>query len=110
MGAGCRWRWLLPSWSSLKKKCSEVVAAAGSAVNGHAHLSSLHHVFFLLQKLLEVFKEYAFLWQQDVNQTFEDFLSGLLTPNPLRTATAARADKQAPQPPAQTDRSSQASR
>ncbi|XP_070202269.1 uncharacterized protein [Littorina saxatilis] len=63
------------------------------------------------KKLLEVFKEYAFLWQQDVNQTFQDFLNGLKTPNPLRVATAAKVDKQhVPQPPVQTDRSSQASR
>ncbi|KAK7479591.1 hypothetical protein BaRGS_00029140 [Batillaria attramentaria] len=59
------------------------------------------------KKLLDVFKEYSFLWQQDVNQTFEDFLCGMLTPNPLRSATQARAEKQAPPP--QTDRSSQAS-
>ena len=70
----------------------------------------LHFSLCCFQKLLDVFKEYAFLWQQDVNQTFEEFLSGLLTPNPLRSATAARTEKQAPPLPIQTDRSSQASR
>ncbi|XP_076457719.1 uncharacterized protein LOC143291635 isoform X3 [Babylonia areolata] len=63
------------------------------------------------KKLLDEFKEYAFLWQQDVNQTFEDFLNGRLTPNPLRSTRVTRIDKQqVPQPPIQTDRSSQASR
>ncbi|XP_071095883.1 uncharacterized protein [Haliotis cracherodii] len=38
------------------------------------------------KKLLEVFRDYAFLWLQDVNQTFEDFLRGNLSPNPLRSA------------------------
>ncbi|KAK6172547.1 hypothetical protein SNE40_016179 [Patella caerulea] len=37
------------------------------------------------KKLLEVFKDYSFLWLRDVNETFEEFLQGIMTPNPLRT-------------------------
>jgi hypothetical protein len=61
-----------------------------------------------VQKLLDVFKEYSFLWQQDVNQTFENFLNGVLTPNPLRSAKTN--NKPVEQTHQQTDRSSQASR
>ncbi|KAH9514965.1 hypothetical protein Btru_021540, partial [Bulinus truncatus] len=42
------------------------------------------------KQLLEVFKEYSFLWQQDVNQTFSDFLDGVLRPNPIRERSAPR--------------------
>lgn len=44
-----------------------------------------------LQKLLEIFSDYAFLWLQDVNITFEEFLRGNLTPNPLRSPNRALA-------------------
>ncbi|XP_053409232.1 uncharacterized protein LOC123561373 isoform X4 [Mercenaria mercenaria] len=37
------------------------------------------------KKLLEIFSDYAFLWLQDVNITFDEFLRGNLTPNPLRS-------------------------
>lgn len=37
------------------------------------------------QKLIEIFGDYAFLWLQDVNLTFEEFLRGKLSPNPLRS-------------------------
>jgi len=35
---------------------------------------------FSIQELYELFKDYAFLWQQDVNQTFEEFLNGNVSP------------------------------
>ncbi|GFO25145.1 dynein beta chain, ciliary-like, partial [Plakobranchus ocellatus] len=70
------------------------------------------------KKLLEVFKEYAFLWQQDVSQTFEDFLQGYITPNPLRSRSATQhtgqkqdaAQSAGPLLAGKSDRSSQASR
>ncbi|GFS27875.1 dynein beta chain, flagellar outer arm [Elysia marginata] len=71
------------------------------------------------KKLLEVFKEYAFLWQQDVSQTFEDFLQGYITPNPLRSRSATQRTTGQKQELVQSaggllagksDRSSQASR
>ncbi|KAL5020323.1 hypothetical protein ScPMuIL_003215 [Solemya velum] len=37
------------------------------------------------KKLLEVFGDYSFLWLQDVIFTFEEFLRGKITPNPLRS-------------------------
>ncbi|XP_052258855.1 uncharacterized protein LOC127863384 isoform X2 [Dreissena polymorpha] len=43
------------------------------------------------KKLLEIFSDYAFLWLQDVNITFEEFLRGNLTPNPLRSPNRALA-------------------
>ena len=43
------------------------------------------------QKLLEIFSDYAFLWLQDVNITFDEFLRGNLTPNPLRSPYRTRA-------------------
>eukprot|EP00057_Strongylocentrotus_purpuratus_P006394 XP_011660868.1 PREDICTED: dynein beta chain, flagellar outer arm [Strongylocentrotus purpuratus] len=36
------------------------------------------------KKLLELFKSYTFLWMHDINETFDEFLHGRLTPNPLR--------------------------
>ena len=43
-------------------------------------------------KLFELFKEYDFLWTQDVNQTFKHFLQGKTTPNPLRSASHSNAE------------------
>nr|XP_022320176.1 dynein beta chain, flagellar outer arm-like isoform X6 [Crassostrea virginica] len=37
------------------------------------------------KKLIDIFGDYAFLWLQDVNLTFEEFLRGKLSPNPLRS-------------------------
>ncbi|XP_056010102.1 uncharacterized protein LOC125667097 [Ostrea edulis] len=37
------------------------------------------------KKLINIFGDYAFLWLQDVNLTFEEFLRGKLSPNPLRS-------------------------
>ena len=45
----------------------------------------LYLYVFVFQKLLEIFSDYAFLWLQDVNNTFDEFLRGKLTPNPLRS-------------------------
>jgi len=65
------------------------------------------------KKLLDVFKEYAFLWQHDVTQTFKDFLAGYITPNPLRTRSAQKTKEErlaANQAAIKSDKSSQASR
>jgi len=40
---------------------------------------------FYFKKLIEIFGDYSFLWLQDVNFTFEEFLRGNLSPNPLRS-------------------------
>ena len=40
----------------------------------------------MLQTLFELFRDYAFLWEQDVNQTFDNFLKGKVSPNPLRNS------------------------
>ncbi|XP_052060514.1 uncharacterized protein LOC127700861 isoform X4 [Mytilus californianus] len=37
------------------------------------------------KKLIEIFGDYSFLWLQDVNYTFDEFLRGKLSPNPLRS-------------------------
>ena len=39
-----------------------------------------------------LFTDYHFLWEQDVNQTFEEFLRGHLSPNPLRPSTKSEAN------------------
>ncbi|XP_078672103.1 uncharacterized protein LOC144911712 isoform X1 [Branchiostoma floridae x Branchiostoma belcheri] len=41
------------------------------------------------KKLLDLFKDYHFLWMQHVQQTFDDFLHGKLSPNPLRSAASS---------------------
>ncbi|XP_055866060.1 uncharacterized protein LOC106055129 isoform X2 [Biomphalaria glabrata] len=46
------------------------------------------------KQLLDIFKEYSFLWQQDVNQTFTDFLNGVLRPNPIRARSAQRSKEE----------------
>ncbi|KAL3885754.1 hypothetical protein ACJMK2_025795 [Sinanodonta woodiana] len=43
------------------------------------------------KKVLEIFGDYSFLWLQDVNDTFEAFLRGKLTPNPLRSPNRSMA-------------------
>ncbi|XP_069115919.1 uncharacterized protein [Argopecten irradians] len=43
------------------------------------------------KKLIEIFGDYAFLWLQDVNMTFEEFLRGKLSPNPLRSPNRTMA-------------------
>ncbi|XP_064650622.1 uncharacterized protein LOC135502065 isoform X3 [Lineus longissimus] len=44
-------------------------------------------------KLFQLFKDYSFLWEQDVNQTFNEFLHGNLSPNPLRASAQSHAGK-----------------
>jgi F0F1-type ATP synthase gamma subunit len=44
-------------------------------------------------KLFHLFKDYSFLWEQDVNQTFSEFLHGNLSPNPLRASAQSHAGK-----------------
>ncbi|CAH1797693.1 unnamed protein product [Owenia fusiformis] len=39
------------------------------------------------KKLFQLFKDYSFLWIQDVNQTFDEFLNGKVSPNPLRQSS-----------------------
>lgn len=66
--------------------------------------------YFFLQKLLEIFKDYEFLWIQDVNQTFEDFISGVVKPNTLRSKSAQKSGRQSALPATKFEKLSQASR
>ena len=45
-------------------------------------LFKLHH--FSLQSFLATFREYAFLWMQDVQRTFEEFLAGNIVAHPRK--------------------------
>ena len=47
------------------------------------HLYSLLFVYSL-QSLRKRFSQYAFLWEQDVLATFDDFLKGVAQPHPQR--------------------------
>ena len=38
----------------------------------------------LLQGFLATFREYAFLWMQDVQRTFEEFLAGNIVAHPRK--------------------------
>ena len=42
-------------------------------------------MFTITQTLLSLFKNYTFLWQHNIQETFEEFLHGRLSSNPMRT-------------------------
>ena len=71
-----------------------------SAENLNSARSHAEHLFtddartcFALQTLYDLFKEFVFIWELDVTQTFEEFLQGRMSPNPGRTSSSAAASR-----------------